>query len=344
MTFDEIAKKAVSLTQAENEAVARKVIGEYETLLRSMNEQLKDLYAKTLSAVDTANYFNEASKYNRMGALIEDLQKKYLAASKLIGKETAAAAESAIANSYYRNMYVTNWAVDQSVFSVISQDLIGVSVYGTPEYWKALKEEYGEEYLPQYGTLLSELLVKRQPEVIAAIEQAVRAGLITGESYAKVAARIKKIMETDAASALRIVRTETHRNMMAGQYAAAMDARAQGVEARRMIVSVLDMRTREQSASVDGQLEDDEWYFTYPGGLKVAIPGNSGVAAFDINDRESVIMTVDGTPPELRRARSHVKDPITGKYETDIINWTSFNDWAKQNNLVYKNGKLVLDK
>ena len=336
MTFEEIAKKAVSLTQAENEAVARKVIGEYETLLRSMNEQLKDLYAKTLSAVDTANYFNEASKYNRMGSLIEDLQKKYLAASKLIGKETAAAAESAIANSYYRNMYVTNWAVDKSVFAVISQDLIGVSVYGTPEYWKALSDKYGEEYLPQSGTLLSELLVKRQPAVISAIEQAIRAGLITGESYTKVAARIKKIMETDAASALRIVRTETHRNMMAGQYAAAMDARAQGVEARRMIVSVLDMRTREQSASVDGQLEDDEGYFTYPGGLKVAIPGNSGVAAFDINDRESVTMTVDGTPPELRRARN----PATG--QTDIMSWTSFNDWAKQNNLVYKNGKWVI--
>lgn len=336
MTFEEIAKKAVSLTQAENEAVARKVIVEYETLLRSMNEELKTLYANTLSAVDTANYFNEASKYNRMGALIEDLQKKYLAASKLIGKETAAAAESAIANSYYRNMFVTNWAVDQSVFAVISQDLIGVSVYGTPEYWKALSDKYGEEYLPQSGTLLHELLTKRQPSVIAAIEQAIRAGLITGESYTKVAARIKKIMETDAASALRIVRTETHRNMMAGQYAAAMDARAQGVEARRMIVSVLDMRTREQSASVDGKLEDDEGYFTYPGGLKVAIPGNSGVAAYDINDREGVTMTVDGTPPELRRARN----PATG--QTDIINWTSFNDWAKQNNLVYKNGKWVI--
>lgn len=347
MTFEEIAKQANNLTIEESQVVAKKVIKEYETVLKSMNEQLKDVYAK-LSGERPEDYFNKITKYNRLTMIIEDLQKKYLSAAKLIGKETVQAAESAISNSYYRNIYAMNWSEPANgVFVALSDSVIDVSVYGTQEAWKAIADTktfgLSENYLPQSGTLIEQLIVRRNPEVIQAIEQAVRAGLMAGESYAKTAKRIKKIMEADAYKALRIVNTETHRNTMAGQYASSQALKAQGVPVKRQIVSVLDKRTREQSAIVDGQFEDENGYFTYPNGALVAIPGNSGYPQYDINDREAVIMSVDGTSPELRRARSPVKNPETGKYETDIIGWTSFNDWMKANNLVYKNGKMVYE-
>jgi len=240
MTFEEIAKKAMDLTQAESEAVAKKVITEYETALKAMNEQLKEVYATVLSGVKPEDYFNQATKYNRLTMLIEDLQKKYLATAKTIGKETMQAAESAIANSYYRNTYAINWASAQGVFVEIPQSVIDVSVYGTQEAWAIIKDSktfgVSEEYLPQSGTLLEQLLVKRNAEVIAQIEQTVRLGLIAGDSYVKTAKKIKAIMETDAWKALRIVNTETHRNMMAGQYANAQAMRRKGLEARRKIV------------------------------------------------------------------------------------------------------------
>jgi hypothetical protein len=180
------------------------------------------------------------------------------------------------------------------------------------------------------------LLVKRSPEVINAIEQLVRGGLMAGDSYTKTARKLKGVMENDAWKALRIVNTETHRNTMAGQFATSKMLKSKGVEAKRMIVSVLDTKTRMQSAQVDGQLEDDNGYFHYPNGTLVAIPGNSGRPEWDIQDREGVIMSLDGTSTELRRGRN----PVTG--EADIIEWTSFNDWMKANNLVYnKSGVMV---
>lgn len=340
MTFEEIAKKAMHLTEQEAIAAGKRVIAEYETTLKAMNNSLKDVYAK-LTGVKPEDYFNQVTKYNRLSMLIEDLQKKYLSAAKIVGKETLNSAESAIANSYYRNLYVANWAEPANgIFVALNQSVIDVSVYGTQEAWKNIADTkafgLSETYLPQSGTLIEQLLVKRSPEVIAAIESAVRSGLMAGDSYVKTARKLKGVMETDAWKALRIVNTETHRNTMAGQYASGEALRSQGVQAKRMIVSVLDSRTRMQSAQVDGQVEDENGYFHYPNGTLVAIPGNSGVAAYDINDRESVIMTVDGTPPELRRGR----DPVTG--QSDIIAWSSFDDWMKDNNLIYKNGKMVI--
>ena len=340
MTFEEIATKAMTLTQAESQAVAKKVIKEYETALKAMNESLEKAYLK-LTESKPEDYFNYMTKFNRLSMLTEDLQKKYLAAARIIGKETEAAAEQAISNSYYRNLYAMNWSeAAQGVFVALDQKVIDVSVYGTQEAWKAISDtaKFGrsETYLPQSGTLLEELLIKRNPQVINDIETTIRAGLMAGESYAKMAKRVKNIMDNDAWKALRIVNTETHRNQMAGQYASMMALKDEGVQARRMIVSVLDTRTRPQSAQVDGKFEDDDGYFHYPNGVLVAIPGNSGNPAWDINDREAVIMSVDGQPPEIRRGR----DPVTGK--TDIISWTSFDDWMKTNGLKYnKNGIMV---
>jgi len=89
----------------------------------------------------------------------------------------------------------------------------------------------------------------------------------------------------------------------------------------------LDDRTRPQSAQVDGQLEDENGQFTYPGGVKVTVPGNSGVPAWDINDRERTIDVVEGFEPESRRAR----DPVTG--ENEVIGFDRFEAWAESKGL-----------
>ena len=135
---------------------------------------------------------------------------------------------------------------------------------------------------------------------------------------------------------------------MAGQYATMKALQSEGVEARRMIVSVLDTRTRPQSGYVDGKFEDADGYFHYPGDVLVSIPGNSGRPEWDINDREAVVMSIEGTPPEIRRGRNPVFTEDgkaiskTEKGKSDIIAWTSFDDWMKTNGLKYnKNGVMI---
>jgi hypothetical protein len=124
--------------------------------------------------------------------------------------------------------------------------------------------------------------------------------------------------------------------MAAGQYASYIDAKEQGLVAKRQVRAVLDTRTRLQSSEVDGQFDVGEGNtFIYPGGVLVAFPGNSGVARWDINDREYVIDIIDGVAPGKRIARN----PDTGLLEEST--YDSFDDWRKSNGLVYKKGVLV---
>jgi hypothetical protein len=337
MTFNEVCKKAITLTEKEADASGARVLAEYESALAEMDTALKDLYAR-LAGVDPIDYYAEAAKYGRLTGLIDQLQAQYLAMAKKVGVATKLAAERAINNSYYRNTYALNWAAPKRVFAILDPNVVGLSVYGTQDYWDAIKDTktFGPavNYTPKSGTLLEQLLVKRNPAVLASIETTVRAGLMRGDSYVKVAKAIQVVMETDAASALRIAQTETHRNMMAGQYAAEKAAQAKGVKARRMWVASLDDKTRQTHASLDGKYEDDDGYF-HSGGYKAIAPGHFGVASLDINCRCSAVLVVEDTPPELRRGR----DPATGK--TDIISWTSFDQWAKDNGMVWRKGKLV---
>ena len=337
MTFEQICKQAITLTQKESDASVARVLDEYKTVLAEMNAALESLYARLTGRLPK-DYYAEAAKYGRLTGLIDQLQAQYLAMAKKVGGETKLAAERAISNSYYRNTYALNWVAPKRVFAILDPNVVGLSVYGTQNYWDAIKDTktFGaaNNYTPKSGTLLEQLLVKRNPEVIASIETTVRAGLMRGDSYAKVAKALQGVMETDAAKAIRIARTETHRNMMAGQYAAEKAAQSKGVKARRMWVASLDDRTRQSHASLDGKYEDDEGYFNI-GGDKAIAPGHFGVQSQDINCRCSVILSVEGSPPELRRGR----DPATGK--TDIIAWTTFDSWAKDNGLTWKRGKLV---
>ena len=63
-------------------------------------------------------------------------------------------------------------------------------------------------------------------------------------------------------------------------------------------------------------------------------PGNSGVAAWDINDRETVVNTIRGVPPTARVG----VNPVTG--ETEVFDWTTYPEWAAANGMRQdKNGR-----
>jgi len=338
VTFEEIQLKAFDLTQRETRRLYASIADDYKTAMQNIDRQLRNVYLKILDDVPAEEYYNYMTKYNRLENLLEATKLEYMKAARKAGGKIEESSKLAISNLYYRQQYAVNWATDAMAFVALNPKVIEVSVYGTPVTWGKLAETYGaiEDYLPQSGTLLNELITKRRPQVLADIESTIRQGLIQGTGYKKTARGIRDIMGTSMSNAERIVRTESHRNMTAGNYAMKKAAQSEGVDARRMIVSTLDTRTRPQSAQVDGRMEDENGLFLYPNGERYKIPGNTGVPKYDINDRESVIMTVDGKPPELRRGR----DPVTG--ETDIISYQSFDEWLDANNHKFnKSGRIV---
>jgi hypothetical protein len=181
-------------------------------------------------------------------------------------------------------------------------------------------------------------------------------GIQDGQSPAQMADNITRAMKLTEVNVLRIVRTESARMMNAGSYDQTVAARKLGIKTRRKIISTLDDRTRPQSAAVDGLLEtlteDGEGYFEYQG-VRAKYPGDWGVAAWDINDREDTIdiLLDENDQPLFEESQTRSArdievgpngNPIVGRTKSGKpieaksidIKYTDFQQWAKDRGLV----------
>jgi hypothetical protein len=344
MTFEESFDKSYQLGETEyKRAFKSKVLPAYKEAYKQSKIALQKAYAN-LNTIDPEEYLAKLSEYKRLETLNRELKLISDTASKKAGKALIDSSRAAISNTYYRQKYIMDWIKPTKTF-LLPQAVIDVSVLGTPKVWAGIDKRTRDQiikrfgnlqsYQAKYGTLQSILLANNQAQ-LTAIQQAVTSGLALGENVTSVSRRIRNIFETSASKALRIARTETHRNMMAGNFAMTNAVREAGLDARRQIQSTMDTRARKQSAQVDDKKENNEGFFVYPGGRLVRFPGNSGVAGWDINDRERVLTIVNGVEPELRRARN----PITG--ETDIVGYQSIPQWMEENNLRFNNNGIMV--
>lgn len=329
MTFEELQQQGYDITKREYMAGREAVVRSLRESLDDIRSRIRKLYDK-LENVSPENYFNEAVKYRRLASLEKQVTKAYQKAARSVGRTVEGHAKVGIANNYYRQQFALKLGsslTDANMsFAVLPDEVIQASVYGTESIWR---NRFGTpaDYQPRSGALLRAVLADNRDADLRKLRQAITQSLTRGEPYREAARRVKDVLDTSASNAMRIIRTEGHRNAVAGQLAAKRHAQEEGVEARRRIVSVMDSRTRPQSARVDGRRENEDGMFEYPGGLLVRAPGNSGVAGYDINDRETVVMDIPGVEPNVRRAR----DPVTG--ETDIISYRNFDTWAREQGL-----------
>jgi hypothetical protein len=348
MTLEQLQQTARDRTEAvigidgkRPTKMAKQLTDEYKAAYLAMDEQLKAIHTKFLSGVKPEDYYNEILKFQRLEKLQKQIAAEYNRAARAAGLQQTHISKVAISNTYYQNMYALNWfsGIEQKqFFTVLNPKIIEVSVFGTPEVWKQIKNSQKaalKPYQAKYGTLAEVLQGNRRSD-LRRINQAITQSLIQGNSYTKTTKALKDIMNTSANNALRIVRTESGRNMNSGAYANTQAAIDSGVGVGRMAVETLDDRTRAQSAAIDGQITQGLDPFIYPGGLRVDIIGNSGVAKYDINDRGRSIDLVEGLEPD---ARSGI-DPATG--EKGIANYQNFGEWADDSGLrVNRFGEIV---
>ena len=344
MTFLEAQQFGYVKTEREYNRLIKELLNDYEQAFKEIESRLEKVYLNILQDVKPEDYYITMIRFNRNKKLLEDISKNYKAVSLAAGRKQIAASKLAITNTYYHELFTMNWATPSEIFTLLDPNVVNVSVFGTPEVWDDITKKaigrientFGSltRYQPQYGSLTS-VLVANSTKELKAIKDAITQGLIQGDSFTKISKRLEKAFKTTKSNALRIARTEGHRNQMAGQMAMTNMARSEGVEAQRQIIAVRDTKTRTQSEIVDKEKEGKDGLFQYPG-KRVAIPGNSGRREWDIYDRESVINIVDGFEPQLTRGRN----PATGKNE--IISFNSFEDWKKDVGLKRnKNGMLV---
>jgi len=337
MTFEQFAEKGYSLTAAETRKLWKEIAAEYYAAQQSITRKLEATYTKLLSGVAPENYYNELLKYGRYDKLLQSITVEYDKAAKAAGVKQIASSKVSIANNFYRQQYVAVFGAGLDFFTVLPAEVIEISVYGSRKVWDSipgrrkgsLEKLWGAliNYQPKYGSL-TDILTENRAKDIAKIKSIVTQGLINGSRVKDVAKDINKTFGISVSNAERIYRTESGRCRAMGDYANYQQLVNSGIDMWRKIISVLDNRTRPQSAEVDGEIDKDGTGFLYPNGQKYITPRNTGVAAYDINDREKVVTFPAGIDPvERRRGR----DPVTG--ETSVFDYKTFKEWAKENGL-----------
>jgi len=344
MNWIDFQNQGTELIQDQIDDLSKQVLQQYQKAIDDISLELKTVYAELLSGIKPEDYYNTMMKFNRLSKLQSEIKQMYYGYANKAGLIIENISFVGFSNSYYLSQYQASWISSMSV-GILPYQLAEYAVYGMAESWKkitkSIQDIYGDValYKAQSSTLL-ELLTKNKTEELLKIQNTITQGLLQGKSYSKLVEDIKNVIGTISiqngeitakgamANAMRIIRTESNRTMNAGHYASSKYLDSIGINVRRRLVSVLDNRTRGQSARMDGQTVGIDEKFKYPGGIMALYPGNTGVAAYDINDRESTIDIIDGNDPELRRGRN----PVTGDNET--FSYKNFDDWRKEQGLI----------
>ncbi|MGD8305160.1 MAG: phage minor head protein [Ignavibacteria bacterium] len=344
MSWEKFQEDAFNLTKKEANKLRNIVLSNYRQAIKTIDFNLKNQYAKILTGINPKNYYNEMIKHNRLDNLLKQVKYDYTLYSKKNETIIQKLLRLFFSNTFYRKYYAANWLSKKPVFAILPEKLIELTVYGTNEAWKNISKSmvnrFGDKtlYLPRSGTLKNLLAYNRAKE-LRSIQNAITQNLIQGKSYTQSVSSIRDLIGREykqgkiikytgsKANALRIIRTESNRIMNSASFAASQSLETDGVDVKRQLQAVLDNRTRGQSARMDGQRVGVNEPFKYPGGVRAMTPGTTGVAKYDINDRETVIDIINGESPSIRRGRN----PKTGKNE--VFEYKGFDTWAKENGL-----------
>ena len=198
----------------------------------------------------------------------------------------------------------------------------------TPETVKNIIEN------PMDNLTLSTVLNRKRSQVVSDIKKNLSVGLANGDSYAKMAQRISKSLDSDYKKAMRIVRTESNRAINKGfqdvsDEASDMLLGSDYVEVKEWC-SMEDESVRNTHNHLNGKKIHVQDEFESKG-RKAKCPCGFGVPEEDINcrcflayefmSREEFLKQGGVIPDEiLAKEKELLKDNLTSEYENDIIN------------------------
>jgi SPP1 gp7 family putative phage head morphogenesis protein len=295
------------VTDRMTEAQVKEITKAYKASLGNIRADLGKIYAKYEK--DGVLSYAEMTKYNRLSNLFDEVGGEL----KTLTGHNAKLTKQLAGDVYHENFFRTAFTIETTAeaklgFGMLNPKTIEASVQN-----------------PLSGLTLNERLTKNRQNVIIKAREQITQGLIQGESYKKMADRIKEVLEKDAAGALRVARTEAHRNAQAGRLASFEHAEAKGVEIEKVWSSAVDGRTRDTHAAMDGQTVGQQEDFESPSGATGPAPGMLGDAAEDINCRCSVRAQIKGYSPELRRIRGE-----------GVVPYQNFSEWAEAKGIPMK--------
>ena len=335
-TFSEFQKLGFNLTEKELLAAEKIVMAEYTAAAQSIGLQLQKQYAK-LAGVSPENYYNEMLKFGRLKYMLKQVHDDYIKHSLAAGRTISASLKKAMSDNYYRQQFATSWAAVPAKYVVLPESLIELSVLGTEDSFKAVKnavnDKFGKSllYQPKAGSLSALLAGERTAEV-KKIQKAITSGLINGKGYAETVKDIKNIcgvvkngkITGGKANAMRILRTESTRILNSAAFANGKQLEAQGVDVYKQWVATLDSSTRDRHQALDGQKRAMDETFDQDGDHAM-YPGEFGSVAMNVNCRCTHNEIIPGLEPDIRIGR----DPVTGK--NAVFGYKNYPEWKKNN-------------
>lgn len=263
----------------------KRLIDFYKSTLKNIYVKISDMYLKFGDNVD----FSTMAKYNRLINL-------YNLITRELGEQFNISKTEI--NSFLKNSFVFEYKEVNKIFSKTLNIDFSFLTINKNVILLAL-ENTDNKFSPLYFIKWQDSLKNAHKIAAKDIQNEIAQGLIQGKGYAKTAGAIKDRVEQLTNNVIRIVRTESHRIQTKARLKEFDEIQKSfkklGIKSQRTLVSVLDQRTREQSREMDGQIADKNNMFTYPnlqGKVKAPGPGLTGVAKWDINDRETVILEI----------------------------------------------------
>ena len=293
--IDKAIAKMVAGTQKE-------IVKNYKRAYNSIRIELIELYEKHANQEGKLTYAQMA-RYNHLNNLEKNIAKEMQKATGLNAEEIVKVSGESYNEAFLRTAFKIEKEIKAELgFGLPSKKAIARSVQN-----------------PIEKLTLNQRLKKNRANVISTIKNEITQGLIVGESYDKIANRIKTTLEQDTAKAVRVARTETHRNQCAGRMDSMDYAKEKGVQMKKQWVSGLDLRTRDWHGAADGQIvETDEPFLV--DGEELMYPGDPAGSGHNvINCRCSMISIIENYEPQERRA---------GK---EVIEYTTYKKWYETN-------------
>ncbi len=277
--FKKLSRQVDRLVKGGERNIGR----QYASLLKTLRHEMSDWFAK-YSDADGKLHYSELQKYDRIEKLEKNLREKIRKGTVPVAKEIRDTTRKSLTTAYTGTIKSVGEHSGRTIRGVLD-----------PKKLQSIVQS------PHSGLKLNERLQMRRGEVERRIRETLTQGLVRGESYKDMAGRLKNELEGDAAKAMRIVRTESHRVTETSKHEALEHAHNQGVEMKHWWLDSSDLRVRDshehmgKKYSKDNAIPFEEDFVNDLTGGQGPHPGAMGTPEDDIFCRckEMVIMVTN---------------------------------------------------
>lgn len=246
----------------------------------------------------------EMSKYGRLSKSMDIIIGELIGTYSQVYALTQTTMQEQYLEAYFRQAYLAEFE---------AQARLGFGALSTATVTAAVTNPIEHLTLPA-------IMERNRANIIYKVQQEITEGLLSGESYQKMAKRLRDRVDMDKRKSQLVARTEAGRAQSLGKEDSYQQAKKHA-DVVKIWDSSLDSRTRGSHRELDSKQADEEGYFHYKG-MKAKQPRLWQNAAMDIQCRCATRIQVNGNEPTVRRVR--LEDG-----STKVIPWTDYKEWQE---------------